>query len=81
MIAVNSLRRPWKKRLQERSERTHLKLLEKELRDVAVKEKEVLSLCQSINQCSYTYSIFFIKHPGVYLLTMFFDPALLRGWC
>ena len=42
MIAVNSLRQPWKKRLQERAEKSAMKLLEKELKETAEKEKEVL---------------------------------------
>ena len=44
MIAINSLRQPWKKRLQERAEKLALKQLEKELKETAEREREVLNL-------------------------------------
>ena len=44
MIAVNSLRQPWKKRLQERAEKKAMKHLENELKEMAEKKKEVLPL-------------------------------------
>lgn len=43
MIAINTIRQPWKKRLQERTEKSALKQLEKELKETAEKEREVLN--------------------------------------
>lgn len=43
MIAINCLRQPWRKRLQERAEKSALKQLEKELKETAEKEREVLN--------------------------------------
>ena len=41
MVAVNTLRQPWKMRQLKRAEKTAMKQLEKELKEVAEKEKEV----------------------------------------
>ena len=44
MVVMNTLRQPWKKRLQERAEKTAMKQLERELREAAEKERAVSRL-------------------------------------
>ena len=49
IVAVNSaLRQPWKKRLQDRAEKTAMKQLEQELREEAQKER-VVCICVAAN--------------------------------